>query len=265
MLITAKPLGCKFDNDFLTTRQLTTFSDAVYEFCAADCYNTLVQRIVTHLPRLVSMDSCSFFPLDDDEFHFISAEFNGLDQSLFAPYQAFYEKYDLYKRVIFSMTPRPSCNRSSDYMDYAQWAMNSHRAEFLLPNGIYHLVGLQIFAGNQVIGTCGLYRDVGADFSDNDMRLLNMLQRHINQAFANCRYAIPSVSPLLQTSAEWGFTEREMDIANLITQGISNVCVAARLHISINTAKTHIKHVLEKSGCHNRAELTFRMNGKTQH
>lgn len=49
-------------------------------------------------------------------------------------------------------------------------------------------------------------------------------------------------------------TKRETGILKLIAQGMSNKEIAADLHISENTVKTHVRHILEKLALNNRAE-----------
>ena len=49
-------------------------------------------------------------------------------------------------------------------------------------------------------------------------------------------------------------TEREIETLKLVAQGLGNKEIAAELHISENTVKTHVRHILEKLGLSNRAE-----------
>ncbi len=49
-------------------------------------------------------------------------------------------------------------------------------------------------------------------------------------------------------------TDREIDTLRLIAQGLGNKEIAGALHISENTVKTHVRHILEKLNLSNRAE-----------
>ena len=49
-------------------------------------------------------------------------------------------------------------------------------------------------------------------------------------------------------------TERETDILKLVACGLGNKEIAGELHISENTVKTHVRHILEKLNLSNRAE-----------
>ncbi|MCH9276481.1 response regulator transcription factor [Bifidobacterium amazonense] len=47
-------------------------------------------------------------------------------------------------------------------------------------------------------------------------------------------------------------TRRDADIMDLVAEGLNNNEIAARLSISESTVKTHIEHILDKLGAHNR-------------
>lgn len=53
------------------------------------------------------------------------------------------------------------------------------------------------------------------------------------------------------------FTDRELEVLRVITKGLSNAAIAQKLNISENTVKSHIQHMLEKTGCENRTELAI--------
>jgi DNA-binding CsgD family transcriptional regulator len=51
-------------------------------------------------------------------------------------------------------------------------------------------------------------------------------------------------------------TDSELQVVNLIAEGATNRAVAAQLHLSPHTVKTHIRNAFAKLGINSRAELT---------
>jgi DNA-binding NarL/FixJ family response regulator len=52
-----------------------------------------------------------------------------------------------------------------------------------------------------------------------------------------------------------GLTQRELEVLVEVSRGFSNADIAARLHISAATAKTHVSRLLMKLHAHDRAQL----------
>lgn len=52
-----------------------------------------------------------------------------------------------------------------------------------------------------------------------------------------------------------GLTDREAEVVALIAEGLSNQQIARRLVVGVSTVKTHINHILAKTGCRDRAAV----------
>lgn len=54
-------------------------------------------------------------------------------------------------------------------------------------------------------------------------------------------------------------TSREREVIDLIAEGLSNKEIAARLHLAVDTVKSHVHNILEKLALHTRLEIaTYR-------
>ncbi|MGV8083035.1 MAG: response regulator transcription factor [Coriobacteriia bacterium] len=56
-------------------------------------------------------------------------------------------------------------------------------------------------------------------------------------------------------AAEHQLTAREQEVLSLLASGRSRPYIEAALHISTGTAKTHILHIYDKMGVHDREQL----------
>ena len=65
----------------------------------------------------------------------------------------------------------------------------------------------------------------------------------------------PVVTLGLAKSSE--FTPREIEVLRLLTTGVGNDEIAEKLDISQSTVKTHVKHLLEKTGFETRTQLAI--------
>jgi DNA-binding NarL/FixJ family response regulator len=60
-------------------------------------------------------------------------------------------------------------------------------------------------------------------------------------------------------SSEESLTPRELEVALLLDEGLSNKQIAGRLHVEVPTVKHHVHHILHKLGVSSRAEAVARL------
>lgn len=73
----------------------------------------------------------------------------------------------------------------------------------------------------------------------------------------------PDETPLVHIgeATNHDFTDRELDVLKELTSGDTNAEIAERLCISIATVKSHIQHLMEKTGFKTRTELVSETRG----
>lgn len=76
-------------------------------------------------------------------------------------------------------------------------------------------------------------------------------------------HVYPDNTPLVKigSTANHNFTNRELDVLKELTTGDSNALIAERLGISSGTVKTHVQHMLDKTGFKTRTELAAEARG----
>ncbi|MDE0778884.1 MAG: LuxR C-terminal-related transcriptional regulator [Nocardioides sp.] len=56
---------------------------------------------------------------------------------------------------------------------------------------------------------------------------------------------------------DWGLSPRELEVLQMIGHGLSNVEICLRLHLSMNTIKTHIRTAYRRIGVNTRAKAVI--------
>ena len=102
----------------------------------------------------------------------------------------------------------------------------------------------------------GRAREIGVDsfwYKDGQKdSILDVMERTMAG-----EHIYPDETPLIRigNTTNHAFTQRELDILKELTTGDSNAAIAERLCISVGTVKSHIQHLLEKTGFRTRTEL----------
>jgi DNA-binding CsgD family transcriptional regulator len=64
-------------------------------------------------------------------------------------------------------------------------------------------------------------------------------------------------SPVPQASLEAAqLSRRERELVSLVAEGRTDAQIAGQLFITVNTVRSHLDRIREKTGCHRRADLT---------
>ena len=106
-----------------------------------------------------------------------------------------------------------------------------------------------------------LTKDAGADeirtavlsVAAGDAQLDPSVQRRLLDALATGAHV--GIEPAPAEAVDDGLTARELEVLTEIARGLGNSEVARRLFVSEATVKTHVNHLLAKTGCRDRAAL----------
>jgi LuxR family maltose regulon positive regulatory protein len=70
--------------------------------------------------------------------------------------------------------------------------------------------------------------------------------------------AAPSIAPPQESELIEPLSERELEVLQLIAQGLTNPEIASRLFVAVNTVKSHTRNIYGKLGVHNRTKAVAR-------
>jgi len=102
-----------------------------------------------------------------------------------------------------------------------------------------------------------LTKDAGADDIEGALRRVVAGQPAIDPAVQHHLLDALGAGPVAAAPAPApaGLTPRELDVLALIADGLSNAEIAARLVVAEATVKTHVNHILAKTGARDRAQV----------
>jgi DNA-binding NarL/FixJ family response regulator len=100
-----------------------------------------------------------------------------------------------------------------------------------------------------------LTKDAGADDIESALRRVVAGQPAIDPAVQHHLLDALGAGPTAAPPAPAGLTPRELDVLALIADGLSNAEIAGRLVVAEATVKTHVNHILAKTGARDRAQV----------
>lgn len=120
-----------------------------------------------------------------------------------------------------------------------------------------HVMTGPIVCDGRLVGTLNLARAQGSPpFDGNDLADLSALCIHISAKIATLRAKPQIIKPSLPNP----LTPRELEIAELVAQGLTNGEIAARLWISQNSVKQALKRMFRKLGVSARTEMVTKLH-----
>jgi DNA-binding CsgD family transcriptional regulator len=145
---------------------------------------------------------------------------------------------------------RPTALKISDFLTQPQF-YHSPIYDTQLLWGFNHCMAVPITA---VPGKAAAFavNDRKRDFTERDRLVLNLLQRHFDQALRNARQATVRLTIDAKPLAAYGLTPREAEIGHWVARGKTNTEIAVILGCRPRTIEKHMEKVLEKLGVVNR-------------
>jgi DNA-binding CsgD family transcriptional regulator len=165
---------------------------------------------------------------------------------------------------------------SLDYNPVLRYVVQRHAAvheEMILPRGVWqsicpradhgHVMAGPIVNQGQLVGGIAFtrHRDASA-FNADDLADLSALCLHLSTRLAELRSKpfVPELAGSESTSSVKNrLTPREMQIAELVAQGLTNAQIGQSLWITEHTVKQALKRMFRKLEISSRAELVARI------
>ncbi len=192
--------------------------------------------------------------LTDEQNNLLSYDVNGVSDAFVERYQKFGKSVDPVMRYV------------------SEYHIPAHE-ELVLPKGKWkqselylrccaeydheHIMTGPIVGNGQIIGTIHFAKIANTSaFNNYDLLKLSAVCTHFSVCLANLRStSLASKNPLISL-----LTKRELQIVNLVAQGLTNTEIAQELWISQNTVKKALKIMFSKLQVSSRAEMVAKLS-----
>ncbi|NET02951.1 MAG: GAF domain-containing protein [Sphaerospermopsis sp. SIO1G2] len=121
-----------------------------------------------------------------------------------------------------------------------------------------HVMTGPIVCDGKLVGTLNFARDPGSpSFNNNDLADLSAVCIHLSAKIATLRSQPKPPKPI-----DLPLTPRELEIAELVAQGLTNGEIGTQLWITQNTVKQALKRMFKKLGVSARAEMVAKLQSQ---
>ena len=133
--------------------------------------------------------------------------------------------------------------------------------KFYKPLNLEHSLSICFAYKNEPVGFMQLLRTGGEEpFSKREIFVLEQLYKHIAYRLnyeskkSDTRYFYDRAY-IDQLKAQYGFTDREIELFEYAVRGLNNIQIAEQANISVSTVKKHFHNIYDKMGVSGRVEL----------
>ena len=144
---------------------------------------------------------------------------------------------------------------SDTIMPADEWRRSTFYKEFMAPRHYDHDIDVFFRNEGKITAVLSVVRDdiLGA-FTEDEQLLLHRIQPFLEYSLNNV-YLPRRFSERDLFAVKFSFTERELDVAEVVMGGADIKTMAHELNLSQATVKTHLQHIFEKTGVHSTREL----------
>lgn len=250
----------------LTSEQWNIINEAIYTMNAESNLDKLRGDMLAALDSLIP-HARSFFDLGRRQNNQVDF-FDPVGRNMEKKYlDLYYDEFQYIDTMFwFFSNSRTEVYRESDFVTPAMQAASAFYSGWLAPQGIHYSMGSMVVQNGVLYGSVNLWRSkTQGDFSDEEVQIMNVINRHLSLRFGTWfpkGFQKRGTSSHLDSLAgAYHLTPREVEIAELIYEGLSIREIAELLFVTENTVKKHSTHIFKKVNVDNRARLARIVRG----
>jgi DNA-binding CsgD family transcriptional regulator len=206
------------------------------------------ERIGHHLLELLSADYYASFAWDTPSRSFGGGVWLNMNPETMATYDAYYQYND---PITFKLQACREPTLVTQIMPQRDLMRTEFFNDFLARDGLHWGVNVFSYVGQRNIGDLRIWR--GRHRENFDTRTLELL-RLVEPAFTGALMRAGGAhQPGARDSIGGPLSQRELEVAMMICEGLPDKVIAHRLGLEASTVRTYLKRIFSKLGVHRRS------------
>jgi DNA-binding CsgD family transcriptional regulator len=203
-----------------------------------------------HLLELLQADYYASFVWQDASRRFDSAVYLNMDPGNVANYDRYYQYHD---PITFKLQSRREPTLVTQVMPQREMMRTEFFNDFLARDGLHWGVNAYSYVGDRNIGDIRIWRGRHREnFDAHTLELLRLIEPAFTGALQRAQGAAvlgesQRPAPLMKLSI------RELEIARMIADDLSDKEIAWRLGVEVSTVRTYLNRIFDKLGVRRRS------------
>lgn len=238
--------------------ELSLLNNIIHKIYSIEQLDDMRNMVLRLLKSLIPYTKATFYLGSPGPKNFLERPVGlGVTDEALQLYLDEYEEDD-YTNWIF-ISAKSMAYRETDFFTDDTREKSRYYQGIYAPTNLHYSAQLSLAWQEQFVGIISIYRPKdGEDFSDRDIFLLDLLKDHLalrlyQELGRNNKEQVTFSAE--EYIREYQLTAREVEVLQLLFDGLSNDEISERLCISPNTLKKHRVNIYKKMGITNRWEL----------
>ena len=216
--------------------------------------------VIENIQCICPYDQAVVFFLDGNKKE-VGHELKGIDEKVMQTYLEYYAHIENNGFSLFIDNRENPNQPTINVRDWSKEISTEFIPNYINPRGIKYSCGFALYDLNGNPRTIfSLDRQTNNQFLNRELYNLQLAVTMLNNLHKNFYYQGFSLSSIKQSAWEDAkLTAREIEIVDLMSQGISPANISKILYISQSTTYNHIAHIYEKLGVSSQQELLVKL------
>lgn len=241
-------MSCINESDWLSINQIIYLINAVTED------EERRKRVLVYLRQLIPYNNACFYLADKNKGNMLTnpVSIDCPDRKI-QQYDQHYYKVDYSRKLYYQIMS--SVYRETDIFEKSKRERSEYYNDYL--QSMHYVVNCNFANLTGLLGSMSLNRTKEeGEFSERELFMLRILEPHLTNRLS--REQQKGYLKLVDNNyliKNYKLTNREIEIMDLVSSGLSNIEISNYLFISLGTVKKHLNNIFRKTEVNSRSKL----------